>query len=55
MAKGDQTFAEGFKAGYQSVKGTNVLVPLVPLSPLTPLGSTDYLEGIKAGVKAASK
>lgn len=49
------TFADGFREGYKSVKGNMVLVPLCPLAPLTPLGSTPYREGIKAGIKAASR
>lgn len=47
-------FCAGFAQGYKSVKGNNVLVPLCPLKPLTPLGSTDFQEGIKAGIRAAS-
>jgi len=48
-------FCRGFEEGYKSVKGDNVLVPLCPLAPLTPLGSTDFREGIKAGIAAAQK
>lgn len=49
------TFADGFREGYKSIMGDMVLVPLCPLAPLTPLGSTPYREGIKAGIKAASR
>lgn len=52
---GQQEFCAGFSEGYKSVKGDLVLVPLCPLPPLTPLGSTDFREGIKAGIRAASK
>ncbi|MBD8426995.1 hypothetical protein D5Y65_25970 [Klebsiella pneumoniae] len=50
-----KTFEDGFREGYKSIKGDMVLVPLCPLPPLTPLGSTPYREGIKAGIKAASR
>jgi hypothetical protein len=52
---GQQEFCAGFSEGYKSVKGDMVLVPLCPLAPLTPLGSTDFREGIKAGILAASR
>ena len=50
---GQDAFCAGFEEGYKTVKGDMVLVPLCPLAPLTPLGSTDFREGIKAGIKAA--
>jgi hypothetical protein len=46
-------FCDGFKMGYKTVRGNNVLVPLCPLAPLTPLGSTPYQEGLKKGIEAA--
>jgi len=52
---GQQEFCDGFKEGFKTVKGNMVLVPLCPLKPLTPLGSTDFREGIKAGIEAANK
>ena len=50
---GQDEFCAGFEEGFKSIKGDMVLVPLCPLAPLTPLGSTDYREGIKAGIRAA--
>ena len=50
---GQDEFCVGFEEGYKSIKGGMVLVPLCPLAPLTPLGSTDFREGIKAGIRAA--
>ncbi len=50
---GQNEFCAGFKEGYKTVKGDMVLVPLCPLAPLTPLDSTDFREGIKAGIRAA--
>jgi len=52
---GQQEFCEGFKEGYLSIKGNMALVPLCPLAPLTPLNSTDFREGIKAGIRAAQR
>ena len=50
-----EEFCAGFSEGYKSIKGDMVLVPLCPLAPLTPLGSTDFREGIKAGMRAAQQ
>ena len=52
---GQAQFCAGFEEGYKSIKGDMVLVPLCPLAPLTPLGSTDFREGIKAGMRAAGR
>ena len=52
---GEKEFCEGFKEGYKAIKGDMALVPLCPLAPLTPIGSTDFREGIKAGMKAAKE
>jgi len=52
---GQVQFCAGFEEGYKSIKGDMVLVPLCPLAPLTPLGSTDFREGIKAGIRAAQR
>lgn len=52
---GQDEFCTGFEEGYKTIKGDMVLVPLCPLAPLTPLGSTDYREGIKAGIRAAQR
>jgi hypothetical protein len=50
---GQGEFCAGFTQGFKAIKGNMVLVPLCPLAPLTPLGSTDFQEGIKAGIKVA--
>lgn len=52
---GQAEFCAGFSEGFKTIKGDMVLVPLCPLAPLTPLGSTDYREGIKAGIRAAQQ
>lgn len=48
-------FCAGFVEGYKSVKGDMVIPPICPIAPITPIGSTDFREGIKAGIRAASK
>ena len=48
-------FCDGFKVGYQTVKGNNSFVPFCPFEPLIPLNSTPFQEGIKAGIKAAGR
>ena len=53
LSASQDDFCRGFEEGYKIIKGDMVLIPLCPLPPLTPLGSTDYREGIKAGMKAA--
>lgn len=54
---GQDAFCAGFTEGYKSIKGgikgDMLLVPLCPHAPLTPFGSTDFREGIKAGIRAA--
>jgi hypothetical protein len=50
---GQDGFCAGFAEGYKTIKGDMVLLPLCPLAPLTPLGSNDFREGIKAGIRAA--
>ena len=55
VALADQdNFCSGFEEGYKSIKGDMVLVPMCPLAPLTPMGSTDFREGIKAGIRKAN-
>jgi len=51
---GQSEFCAGFKEGYKTVKGDMVIVPIYPIAPITPIGSTDFREGIKAGIKAAT-
>ena len=50
---GQNEFCAGFNEGYKSVKGDMVIVPICPIAPITPIGSTDFREGIKAGISAA--
>lgn len=47
------TFRAGFEEGYKLVKGGNVGIPGCPGRPGIPPGSTEFREGIKAGIKAA--
>jgi hypothetical protein len=47
-------FCAGFEEGYRMVKGDLVIAPLCPLKPITPIGSTDFREGIRAGIVAAN-
>lgn len=55
-ASADQNqFCAGFEEGYKSIKGDMVIVPICPIAPITPIGSTDFREGIKAGIRAASR
>jgi len=51
---GQDAFCAGFEEGYKTVKGDMVIVPICPIPPITPIGSTDFREGIKAGIRAAS-
>lgn len=46
-------FCHGFSEGYKSIKGNMMMVPMCPMKPITPIGSTDFREGIKAGIAAA--
>lgn len=52
---GQDEFCAGFKEGYKSIKGNTAIVPICPIAPITPIGSTDFREGIKAGIRAAKK
>lgn len=51
---GQDEFCAGFEEGYKSIKGDMAIVPICPIAPITPIGSTDFREGIKAGIRAAS-
>jgi hypothetical protein len=51
---GQDEFCAGFTEGYKSIKGDMVIVPICPIAPITPIGSTDFREGIKAGIRAAT-
>jgi len=52
---GQSEFCAGFSEGYKAVKGNMVIVPICPIAPITPIGSTDFRQGILAGMKAANK
>lgn len=52
---GQDEFCAGFEEGYKSIKGDMVIVPICPIAPITPIGSTDFREGIKAGIRAANR
>ena len=52
---GQEEFCAGFTEGYKSIKGEMVIVPICPIAPITPIGSTDFREGIKAGIRAAQR
>jgi hypothetical protein len=47
------SFADGFEVGYRLIKGLYVGTPGMPGYSGAPAGSSAYLEGIKAGIKAA--
>ena len=49
----NDAFCTGFEEGYKTIKGDMVIVPICPIAPITPIGSTDFREGIKVGMKAA--
>lgn len=46
-------FHEGFVVGYQLVRGTAVGLPGIPGRPGIPGNTTAFLEGIRAGIRAA--
>ncbi len=48
-------FCAGFTEGYKSIKGNISLVPICPVKPVKPVNSTDFREGIKAGMRAARR
>lgn len=52
---GKNEFCAGFEEGYKTIKGDIIIVPICPIPPITPIGSTDFREGIKAGMRAASR
>jgi len=53
LAANASAFCDGFEEGYKTIKGDMVIVPICPIAPITPIGSTDFREGIKAGMRAA--
>lgn len=48
-------FCAGFEEGYKTIKGDLIIIPICPVAPITPIGSTDFREGIKAGISAAGE
>ena len=52
---GQAEFCAGFVEGYKSVKGNLAVVPACPAAPATPVDSTDFREGLKAGMRAAQQ
>ena len=53
-ASDQDEFCAGFAAGYKSVKGDKATVPECPAAPpVTPIDSTDFREGMRAGIRAA--
>lgn len=48
----DAEFCRGFEEGYRMIKGDMGMTPSCPWAPLTPFDSTDYREGLKAGIRA---
>lgn len=52
---GQDEFCAGFAEGYKSIKGDMVIVPICPIAPITPIGSTDFRQGILAGIAAAQR
>jgi len=48
-----QDFCDGFAEGYLSIMGSIAVVPVCPVWPVAPAGSTDFREGLKAGMRAA--
>jgi hypothetical protein len=49
----DDNFDAGFKIGYQVVHGTSAEPPAPRGERATPFNSTLFLEGVKAGLRAA--
>lgn len=47
------SFQEGFIVGYQLMKGIAAGVPASPGGPAPHAGTTSFLLGIRAGIKAA--
>ena len=47
-------FKEGFRVGYQLIRGINSGIPGIPGQPGTTGDTTPFLNGIKAGIRAAA-
>lgn len=48
-----ESFREGFIVGYQMIKGVSVGVPGAPAGPAPHAGTSSFLLGVKAGIRAA--
>lgn len=48
-------FCAGFTEGYKTIQGNRARVARCPIEPRTPRDSTDYREGIKAGIAAGKR
>lgn len=48
-----RTFSDGFKEGYELIKGSEAAVPTIPNAPATQTWPTSYSEGVQAGLEAA--
>lgn len=46
-------FLAGFEVGFQMIRGSSAKAPNAGEAPVTPVGSTPFIEGIKAGIVAA--
>ena len=55
LSASQDEFCRGFEEGYKIIKGDMAFIPFCPFAPFTPFGSTDYREGIKAGINAAQR
>lgn len=52
---GQDEFNAGFEGGIMQLRGDLVIVSIPPIAPITPIGSTDFREGIKVGMRAAGQ
>lgn len=55
LSAGQEEFCDGFKKGYRYVKGDTAIIPVCPVKPVKKVESTDFEEGLKAGIQAALK
>lgn len=49
-----ENFREGFIVGFQLIHGINVEVPIEPRGRTLPVGTSPFLLGVKAGIRAAA-
>lgn len=55
VVAGQGEFCDGFEEGYKSLKGDMVIMPICPIAPITPVGSKDFREGLKLGIREAQR